>query len=355
MNRFVIIPVLVTLMATDIVDATGSPRQAQTARIEALTIVAEQVPRRLVGYGLVIGLEGTGDQSFSSFGGATHTVQSVANLLRRFAVEVPARQMRLRNVAAVLVTAEISRYLRAGGRFDVQVASLGDAVSLRGGVLWMTPLMDDVDQPPVATGQGPLLISEESADRFLARRGTSGRIPDGGLLEVDPEAVSAWSSPRLRLKRPNLGTAVQIAAAVNAAFGDGTATVEDPGAVRLNRQTQSADTLFAFLAAVDTLSVEHTPATRLIVDGRTGSVVIGGTLQVGPAVVVHGTITLAIGYDSLATAGTPAAGVVRAEQGATVQDIASALHAVGARPREIGAIFEALRDVGALTARVVIR
>ena len=129
---------------------------ANAARIGDLTVHHGDVPRRLVGYGLVVGLDGTGDRSFGGLHDATPTVRSVVNLLRRFSIEVPPERLRLRNVAAVLVTAEVSPYLRAGGRFEVQVSALGDATSLRGGVLWITPLVTDPNQPPAATAQGPL-------------------------------------------------------------------------------------------------------------------------------------------------------------------------------------------------------
>src|SRR5207244_3263262 len=173
--------------------AAAAPARAATqSRIGDLTVHGGDVPRRLSGYGLVVGLDGTGDRSFGGGTSGAMTVRSVVNLLRRFNVEVPADRMRLRNVAAVLVTAEVSPYLRAGGRFEVQVSALGDASSLRGGVLWITPLVTDPNQAPVATAQGPLFLESEDGSRALSwRRGNSGRIENGGLIEVDPPAVVA--------------------------------------------------------------------------------------------------------------------------------------------------------------------
>src|SRR5690606_22790207 len=161
------------------------PRTAagQEVRIRDLTLAGGDVPVRLVGYGLVVGLDGTGDRAIGGYG-ARHTVQSIANLLRNFDIEVPATVLRTRNVAAVLVTAEVSPYLRPGGRFDVHVASLGDAMSLRGGVLWMTPLVPEVGGQPAATAQGPLVLSDGAAPRPVPGTETSARIPDGGLLEL---------------------------------------------------------------------------------------------------------------------------------------------------------------------------
>lgn len=334
---------------------TTSPLAGQTERIGTLTILQQDIPRRLVGYGLVVGLEGTGDQSFGSVTGATHTVQSVVNLLKRFGIDVPPQHMRLRNVAAVLITAEISPFLRAGGRFNVYVSSIGDATSLRGGVLWTTALMEDVGKPIVATAQGAMLVADRWERRFMTQQGTSGRIPDGGVLEIDPAIIPMADSVRLLLRRPNLTTATRIAGAVNAAFGAGTAAVEDPGSVRLMSGTSAADTLFAFLAAVDTLPVVFAQPSRLVVDAVAGTVVSGGDLRIGSAVVSHRGITLTITSQGAAATGPSVAGVVAAVEGVTVQEIAAGLHAAGALPRDIGAIFEALRDVGALHATVVIR
>jgi flagellar P-ring protein precursor FlgI len=324
---------------------------ANAARIGDLTVHHGDVPRRLVGYGLVVGLDGTGDRSFGGLHDATPTVRSVVNLLRRFSIEVPPERLRLRNVAAVLVTAEVSPYLRAGGRFEVQVSALGDATSLRGGVLWITPLVTDPNQPPAATAQGPLYTAAEDPGRLLsARRANSGRIAQGGVLEVDPPAIAA--EPRLLLRSPDLAAADRIAGAINAAFGPGTAKVEDPGAVSLVPK-DGAQNLNGFLAAVDTLAVVTREPARIVINGREGTLVAGGDVRVGAAVVSHRGITLQIG--GTPDAGARVNGLVRLEPQASVEDVAAGLHAAGAKPEEIAAIFEALQAAGALSAQVVIR
>ncbi len=337
---------LVALLAT-----IAIPLGAQQTPIGALVTLERDVPRRVVGYGLVVGLGGTGDRSFGSSVGAVHTVTSVANLLRRFDVAVPPERLRLRNVAAVLVTAEVSPYLRAGGRFDLQVASLGDATSLRGGVLWMTPLITDVGQPSMATGQGRVIIDEQS-NRGYSRRTAAGRIPDGGVLEVDSPVLATTGVPRLFLRRPRLEVATRIAQAITAAFGDGTASVEDPGSVALNPGDQNGDDPLAFVAAVETLTVVLPARNQLVVDVQDGTLVAGGDLTVGPASVSHGGFTLTIGGPQDLV---PPAGVVYGTVGASVQEVPAALHSAGARPPEIATIFEALRDVGALQATVLVR
>src|SRR5262245_59831638 len=181
--------------------------RAQGVPIHDLIIDNQSVPVRLVGYGLVTGLSGTGDQTFTGRN-SQHTVQSIANLLRRFDITVPPELLRTRNVAAVLVTAEVSPYLRAGGRFEVQVASVGDARSLRGGVLWMTPLIADAGGTPMATAQGSLAVDDQDvARRRINYAAASGRIIGGGVLEADLPRPQFGQSSRLVLRNPDIGVA----------------------------------------------------------------------------------------------------------------------------------------------------
>ncbi len=344
------------------------PAQA-TERVGDLVTHTGGVPRRLIGYGLVMGLEGTGDRSYGSATGGTQTVRSIANALRRFGLEVPAERLRPRNVAAVIVTAEASAFLRAGGRFEVQVSSIGDATSLRGGVLWITPLLTDLDQPPVATAQGPLLLADEEV-RYAGRRGNSARIPEGGVLEVEPPPPAAFA-PRLLLRKPGLATATRVAQAINAALSDSVAKVDDPGSIALNPGQAGTDNLMGFLAGLDTIAVRMNPEAKVVIDGRSGTVVTGGTVRVAVATVSHRGLTLSIGGPAPAAAGPVASagdtlapapvsrssvpGLLAVNDGATVQEVAAGLHAAGAKPAEIAALFAALREVGALGAEVVIR
>jgi flagellar P-ring protein precursor FlgI len=338
--------------------ATPAAAGAQEARIRDLTLTDGAAPIRLVGYGLAVGLDNSGDRSAGGRGGMT--VQSVVNLLRNFNVEVPADLVRTRNAAAVLVTAEVSPYLRAGGRFDVNVASLGDARSLRGGVLYMTPLVAEAGGRPVAGAQGALLLSDGVDPR--QRYGppaveTAGRVPGGGQLEADLPRPTLAQSGRLLLKEPDLVTATRIAAAVNQALGANAATVEDPGAVTLNLPAAGRA---AALARVGELAVRPARAARVVIDARDGTVVAGGDLAIGEAVVSHGAVTLNVGDASPGAAGARPAGQgvpgdVRVAPGTSVQRVAAALHAVQTPAADIAAIFAALRDVGALAADVVVR
>jgi len=347
------VPVL--LLALALAPAAG----AQTlTRVGDLTIHAGNVPRRLVGYGLVTGLDGTGDRSFGGTAETTPSVRSVVNLLRRFSVEVPPDQLRLRDVAAVLVTAEVSPWLRAGGRFEVQVAALGDAESLRGGVLWVTPLVTDPNEPPVATAQGPLYIPDgDGGHGPFSQRANSGRVPQGGVLEVDPETVPA-ADGRLLLRLPDLPTATRIAAVVNAAFGDGTASVQDPGVVALQPKGATPQAQLGFFAAVDTLVVVAPSLARVVIDAREGTLVSGGEVRVGAAVIHHHGVTLTIGAGARTGAAADSLaqqGLVRLDARSSVQDVAAGLHAAGVRGEDMAAIFEALQAAGALRAEVVVR
>jgi len=344
--------------------ALGAPLRAQDVRVGEIAATDREIPVRLMGYGLVVGLDGTGDRATGLYG-SRQTVQSVVNLLRNFGVQVPAEMLRTRNVAAVLVTAEASPFLRPGGRFEVQVASVGDAGSLRGGVLWDTPLVLDVGGQPVGTAQGPLLLSEGGVGRRGYVTETSARIPRGGLLAADLPHQDFAGASRLLLKEPNLEMATRVAAAINGRFA-GAARVEDPGSVALKPPADSGGVL-AFLAQVAGLTVKLESVPMLVIDGRDGTVAAGGDLTVGSAVVSYGSLTLAVGKPAVGAAAGPAAaaaqaqgrepvpGEVRVAVGTTVQDVAAALHAVAAPAAAVAAIFESLREVGAITAEVRIR
>jgi len=343
---------LVGSLAALIMLLTAVMVSGQETRIRDLTVSGGDIPVRLVGYGLVVGLDGTGDRVIGGFS-AGHTVASVANLLRRFNIEVPENMLRTRNVAAVLVTAETSPYLRPGGRFDVHVASIGDAVSLRGGVLWMTPLQTDPLSPPVATAQGAVYVSESSGQRGGYTVETTASLPDGGLLEQPMVSPDFAASSVLYLRQPDIATASLIAVAINQSVGPGTASVDDPGQVTLQLAADPNASLAQQMASIGVLLVEPERAARVIIDRNAGTVIAGGGITIGEAVVSHGALTLAIGGSPAGADLVP--GDLRMAAGVTVQDVASALHGVAAPPEAIAAVFQSLRQVGALTAEVTVR
>jgi flagellar P-ring protein FlgI len=329
--------------------ALAAPGWSQDVRIRELTLQDQTVPVRLMGYGLVVGLDGTGDRSMGGRSGG-HTVQSVANLLRHFDVEVPGQMLTTRNVAAVLVTAEVSPYLRPGGRFEITVSSLGDARSIRGGVLWVTPLVSEPGGPAMGSAQGPLMISQGNAGRNGQVVETTARVPGGGVLELDLPRPAFAAVSRLLLREPELGTATRIAAAIEREFGQGTALVEDPGSVALVLDQQGAERAQA-LARINDLRVQPDRPSRVVINARDGTVVAGGDLRLGDAAVSHGPFTLSIGAEPPGGG----EGEVRVNTGSTVQQVAMALHAMRTTPREIAAIFESLQRVGALSAEVVVQ
>lgn len=332
----------------------------QSVFVRDLTINEGDIPVRLLGYGIVTGLNGTGDRVTGSRDGSM-TVRSVANLLRNMGIEVPERLIRTRNAAAVLVTAEVSRYTRTGGRFDVSVSSLGDATSLRGGVLWLAPLSATVGGQAYASAQGSIQLQRAPDERRRDVVETSAVLADGGVALADFGGTIAPPG-RLLLRDPNLGTAQLIADAINASVGAGTATVEDPGSVAIQLP---ADNAFGTLVAMGDLPITPSTVSRVVVDARSGVVAAGGNISVGAAVVSHDWLTVSIADAAPAQPAAPPGappvedvpppGAVRAETGVQVQALAEALHAVGATADIIGAVLRSLRDVGALHAEVQIR
>jgi flagellar P-ring protein precursor FlgI len=343
-----------SFVATALVFVAVGKSHAQTAKVRDLTIREGEVPVRLVGYGLVVGLEGTGDRTLGGMWGGM-TVRSVANLLRNLGVEVPDQVIRTRNAAAVLVTAEASPYTRRGGRFDVTVASLGDATSLRGGQLWQTPLLASVGGPPVALAQGALQVPAGGRGRGGTGVGTSATLVGAATALVDLGGGGAAPPSRLLLRNPDLATARRIADAVNLEIGQGIATVIDAGAIALDLPP---DDPIAALVALEEIDVPVNSAARVVIDARSGAVAAGGDLVVGPAVVSSEWLTLAVGPgapDGQAASAEPSPGVVRAEAGVRVQDLVEALHSIGATSEMIGSVFRALEGVGALRAEVLVR
>ncbi len=202
------------------------------------------------------------------------------------------------------------------------------------------------------------MVATDGTGRVSSRQGNSGRIAAGGILEVDQPAVQLAAEPRLALRDPDLRMASRIAATIVGVFGPGAARADDPGSILLNPGAGRADSLGAWLAAIDTLSVTVVEAARIIIDGRDGTVVVGGEIQIARATVSHRGITVQVGAapDSTRTAAdSTSPGLVRAASGASVQALVAGLHAAGARPPEVAAIFEALRAAGAVRADVVIR
>jgi len=346
-----------------------------------------------VGYGLVIGLNGTGDRSLGNRG-AVFTVQSISNMLERFGLTVPTDQLRTRNVAAVMVTAMTPAFARKGTRFDVTASSLGDATSLEGGVLLATPLMTAAGSY-TGQAQGPLSIGgfnieTESGEKYRQNYALVGRVPSGGVMEVSPPQMEWDQSKPLRfhLMEPDFVTASRISEVINKKFA---AAGEDagkqpkktklarpvsPGIVELALPDtiESQEQMVVFVASIETLAVQPDREARVVINERTGTVVVGGNVVVGEVLISHGNITIhtrrtpIISQPSeFSSAGeTVVESITETEviesetrtavisETTSVNDLAAALNDLGVRPRDIIAIFQAIQQAGALNARLII-
>ncbi|RMG84455.1 MAG: flagellar basal body P-ring protein FlgI [Candidatus Dadabacteria bacterium] len=345
---------------------------AAAVRVKDIARVDGVRRNQLIGYGLVVGLNGTGDKS-----GVAFTTQSTANLLERLGVAVTPDDIKLKNVAAVIVTAELPPFARAGQRIDVTVSSVGDASSLQGGTLLLTPLRAP-NGDVYAVAQGPLSIGGFGAGAagggVQQNHPTVGRIPGGALLERDaplPDLGRGYVD--LVLREPDFTTAARLAGAVGTAFGPGTAQALDAGRVRVVVPEGEAADPVGFLARLEAVTVEPDAVARVVVDERTGTVVLGQDVRVRPVALSHGNLTVQITPyletsqpEALSAGQTVAreraqvtvteeeAKVLLLEPGETLASLVQALNALGVSPRDLVAIFQALKAAGALQAELEI-
>jgi len=349
--------------------ALGTPSAARAARVKELTDVVGVRENALYGYGLVVGLAGTGDTERVLF-----TSQSVAGMLGRMGIRIDPKDVRSRNVAAVMVTARLPPFARPGGRIDVSVASMGNARSIAGGVLLVTPLAGG-DGKIYALAQGPLNVGgfEAGTGQSSVHKNTptSGRVPGGATVERAVEGTLGQGPLVLALHRPDLTTASRIAAAVNGKLGAGTAKATDPAGVELTVPDARKEDLVGFLAEVEVLDVEADGRARVVVSERTGTVVAGEGVRIRPVAVAHGGLTVRVqrqpfvsqpapfgqgqtvqGTVDRTTAEEGSATTVALPATATVEDLAKALNLLGAGPRDLIAILQAVKAAGALDAEI---
>ena len=340
---------------------------AAPSRLKELTRVAGMRDNELVGYGLVVGLPGTGDTERVFF-----TSQSVSAMLGRLGVRVDPRDVRARNVAAVMVTARLPTFTRPGMRIDVTVSSLGNARSLAGGTLLMTPIAGP-DGQVYAVGQGPVQVGgfEAGAQGSLVRKNlpTSGRVPAGASVERSVLVDLGKGPLVLQLNEPDATTASRIATAIQGALGEGSARALDPAAVEVQVPEANRKDPVSLIAKLEELEVEADGRARVVVSERTGTVVAGERVRLRPAAVAHGGLQVAIGqrpavsqpapFRQGRTTETNIAQVEAAELGhgvaalpatSNVEDLVRALNALGASPRDLVASLQALKAAGALDA-----
>lgn len=350
--------------------AAIAPLNAEAARVKELTRVKGVRSNMLRGYGLVVGLSGTGDSRTSSF-----TSQALKALLQNEGVIVDER-FRTRNVAAVFVTAELPAFSTQGDRLDVVVSTVGDAESLASGVLLMTPLKG-VDNQVYALAQGPLVAGGFAFAQPLVRRQrnnpTSARIPDGAMVERGVSSRFVVENQiTLSLVEADFATAQRIAVAINKELESEIAKAEDSRRVTVTVPDDAKEATVAFLSRIEALEVKPDTRARVVINERSGTVVVGGNVALGPASVAHANLDVAI-TTSLSVSQPSAFSrtgrtVVVPNQSldaqekpeelkaipstSTVDDLVKALNALGASPRDLMQILEALERAGALRAEI---
>ncbi len=345
-------------------------------RLKDIADIAGVRDNPLLGYGLVVGLDGTGD----SVGSVGFTEQSLRSMLAQYGVTVPAGQrLTPKNVAAVTVSATLGAFAKPGQRIDITVSSLGNASSLRGGTLLMTPLRG-ADGQPYALAQGNLAVGGlgvEGADgsQVTINVPSVGRIPNGATVErAVPSAFADGEHVVFDLKTPDFTTARRLVDEINEALGTEEARALDAASIAVRAPTDVSQRV-AFVGYLETLEVEPGEvAGRVIVNARTGTIVIGANVTVGPAAVTHGGLTVTIDENVAVSQPAPFAegetvvvpdtngiGVVQEdgrmfelERETTLSAIVQAINDVGAAPGDLVAILEALQQAGALRAELII-
>lgn len=353
----------------------GGWQVAAAEAVRDLASISGVRSNQLVGYGLVVGLNGTGDQTSQT----PFTIQSIENMLTRFGVTIPSNvNPQLKNVAAVMVTADLPPFASQGQHIDVTVSSIGNAKSLRGGVLLMTPLRAANGQV-YALAQGNLVVAGYQATgpggtTTLVNTPTVGLIPGGATIERSVSTpFDQGDSLTLNLNTPSFTTATRVAEAINQAAGPGTAEALNAVSIRVHVPSNPGQRV-AFVSFIQNLDVNPAkPPPRVIVDARTGTVIIGAGVTVLPAAVAHGNLTVTIKPVTQVSQPKPLSGgrtvvapgsKVTAKQGkahafvfkagTSLNSIVSAINAVGATPDDLIAILEALKKAGALRAQLVV-
>ena len=366
-----LIPFLVTLLVVCLV-VTSS---VQAARIKDLANIQGVRDNQLLGYGLVVGLDGSGDKVNSS----PFTQQSLRSMLTQLGIVVPPNvALNPKNVAAVTVHANLPPFSKPGQAIDVTVSSIGDAGSLRGGSLLMTP-MKGIDGQVYAIAQGNLVVgglSSEGADgsKVTINIPSSGRIPGGATVERSVSTGFAQSPLlTLNLKDGDFTTAQRVTDAINKAVGDGAAYPVDATSVNVNVPKNTAQRV-GFIAMIENLVVDPADAVaKVIVNSRTGTVVINSTVRVSPAAVSHGALTVTISENTQVSQPNPLGGgdtvvvpqsdisvqesgsrMFVFDPGVTLDTVVRAVNRVGAGPSDLVAILEALKQAGALKADLVV-
>jgi flagellar P-ring protein precursor FlgI len=366
---------LSALLAFALLSVLFGSDTARAERVEDLATVAGVRTNQLVGYGLVVGLDGTGDQTSQT----PFTIQSIENMLAKFGVTVPANtNPMLKNVAAVTVHASLPPFAKPGQTIDITVSSIGNATSLRGGSLIMTPLKG-ADGQVYAMAQGSVLVSGfgvegKDGSSITVNIPSSGRIPNGATVEqAVPSNFASSPFVTLNLDTPDFTTAARLTDAINKLLGPGTAEALDAISVRVRAPSDPSQRI-AYVSTLEGLDVDPAaPPARVIINSRTGTVVISSEVRVMAAAVASGSLTVTItersdvsqpgAFSNGTTAITPRSSLdVKQEKahmfefpaGVNLDEIVRAVNSVGAAPGDLVAILEALREAGALRAQLIV-
>jgi flagellar P-ring protein precursor FlgI len=355
---------------------TASPPAAHAERIKDMAQVQGVRTNQLVGYGLVVGLDGTGDQTSQ----APFTIQSLTNMLAQLGVTVPSNVTpQLKNVAAVSVHAEMPAFVKPGQTIDITVNSIANAKSLRGGSLLVTPL-HGLDGQIYAIAQGNLIVSGfgvqgNDGSKLTVNVPSSGRIPNGATIEkAVPTQLAQGDAIVLNLNDPDFTTATRLVQVVNRGIGEDIATIVDGGSVRVRAPLDITQRV-AFLSTVENLEIDPgSGAAKVIINSRTGTVVISSNVRVSPAAVSHGSLTVSIkeeqkvsqpsAFSSVGTTTVTTSSTINVDQGSNrmflfkpgveLEQIVHAVNEVGAAPGDLVAILEALKEAGALQAELIV-
>lgn len=374
--RIILSLLLVGLLANATIPLVAA-QDAGAARLKDLVVLKGAAPIQVTGYGLVVGLDRTGDRARGERG-SPYTVQSIVNMLRRFGITVDPQMLASRNAAAVMVTATIDPYAGPGSTSDVTVSALGDASSLSGGVLLQTPLLNPATSTLHAMAQGPVttgaVLASSQGSSVQVNHTNTGRVPNGALVTAEPNLdLNANNAIGLVLKRPDFTNAVRIAASINAKYPDA-ATVEHAGLVKVNVPTTGSNGTAGFLATIEPLTITVDLPARVIINERTGTIVAGGNVRVSEVMVTYGSLIVSTQTDPVISQPAPlSAGgqtVVSAVGSASIKEegtrsvvlppntdvnqLAAALNDLGLTSRDVIAIFQAIDRAGALQGELVI-
>jgi flagellar P-ring protein FlgI len=331
------------------------PVSAAAVRLKDLASVKGVRQNQLVGYGLVVGLSGTGDTNNAAF-----TSQGLINMMENMGVHISREKIRVRNVAGVMVTAQLPPFVKIGQAIDITISSLGDASSLQGGTLIITPLKG-LDDQVYAVAQGPVSIGGFQVSRAQNISGqknhlTVARIPNGASVEREvPVTFAGRDEIILSLDSHDFTTVARMTNVINGFLGGRYARAQDGATVHVMVPEAYQHNEVALLAALENLEVIPDSPARVVLDERTGTVVMGGNVRIGQLMLSHGNLSLQITPEPVELRkGRPGDRLITLPAGATIGEIARALNSVGASPRDLVAIFLSIKAAGALQAELQI-